>query len=208
MDVSAPIRAVLPSSHGPVLTVLARAGQPLTGRRIADLTHPSVSQKQTSTVLSSLAAHGLVTVTHAGSSNLYSLNRDHLAADAITQLTTLRERLWDRILGHVATWAHQPDALVVFGSTARGDGGVDSDIDILVVRPETVLDSDSAWQEDLTRFAVQITTWTGNGVDLLDMSPADLSAMAAAGEALLSNIRSEGRFLIGAPHVVPVPEEG
>ena len=125
MDVSAPMRAVIPSAHGPVLTVLARAGQPLTGRTIAELTRPSVSQKQVATVLASLAEQGIAFVTAAGSAKLYTFNRDHLAADAVEQLSSLRELLWKRITEHVAKWTTAPSVLVVYGSTARGDGDTD-----------------------------------------------------------------------------------
>ncbi|MCC2322612.1 nucleotidyltransferase domain-containing protein [Cellulomonas xiejunii] len=207
MDVSVPLRAVIPSAHGPVLTVLARAGTPLTGRQVAELTSPPVSQKQVATILRDLADSGLVAVTPAGRANLHELNRDHLAAEAIDLLVTIRERLWERMVAHAATWAHSPRALVVFGSAARGDGATKSDIDVLAVRPTGVPADDASWQADLTRFVDDVTSWTGNSVDLLDLDDADLRQMADAGEALLSRVRAEGRFLIGARHNAPSPRE-
>lgn len=207
MDVASPIRAVVPSAHGPVLGVLARAHTLLTGRRIADLAEPQVSQTQVAAILAALTEHGLVTRTRAGSSNLYALNRDHLAAPAVELLTTMRERLWEQMTAHVGTWNHRPDGVVVFGSAARGDGSTGSDIDVLVVRPEGIPDSDNAWQDDLTRFARDVTAWTGNPVDLLDRSHGDLATMAKSQESLLQNIRREGRFLVGTRSVVPAPVE-
>ena len=207
MDVSAPIRAVIPSAHGPVLTVLARAGQPLTGRAIAELTRPSVSQKQVATILASLTEQGLVFVTGAGSAKLYTFNRDHLAAEAVVHLASLREQLWDRITTHVAGWTIAPTALVVYGSTARGDGDASSDIDILVVRPNGVGDSNPLWDTDVDLFVAALTRWTGNSVDLLDLSHGELTTMALAGEALLTHIRDDGRFLIGTRADVPAPLE-
>ena len=43
MDLSSPMRSVIPSAHGAVLTVLARAGEPLSGRKVAELTNALVS---------------------------------------------------------------------------------------------------------------------------------------------------------------------
>jgi predicted nucleotidyltransferase len=207
MDVTHPIATVIPSAHGPVLAVLARASEALTGRTVAALTDPPVSPSQTATILTQLATSGLVTTMRAGTAVLYSLNREHLAAPAVEHLATLREKLWDRIVEQVNTWAHRPDALVVFGSMARGDGSSESDIDILLIRPADVPVSDGRWHNDLTVFASKITTWTGNSVDLLDYTRADLMAMAVAREALLDNIRDDGRFLIGGRSMLSAPPE-
>ena len=203
MDLSQPISTVIPSAHGPVLSVLAGTNEPLTGRTIASLTTPPVSQSQTSSVLAHLTASGLVHMTNAGSARLYTLNRDHLAAPAVEQLATLRSRLWDRMVEHATGWARRPDVLAVYGSTARGDRHLGSDIDILLVRPTGVEASDPAWTSGLTDFANAVVSWTGNEVELLDRSHSDLAAMAAAGESLLDNIRHDGRFLIGSRSMVP-----
>jgi hypothetical protein len=40
MDLTNPIQSVIPSAHGAVLNVLARTDEPLSGRRIAELTKP------------------------------------------------------------------------------------------------------------------------------------------------------------------------
>lgn len=205
MDLAHPVSTVITSAHGPVLSVLAGASEPLTGRTVASLTEPPVSRSQTAAVLANLSASGLVTLTLAGSARLYTLNRDHLAAPAVEQLANLRSRLWDRMTEHAGAWVHPPDVLAVFGSTARGDGRMGSDIDVLVVRPDVVDSSDPAWANGLTEFANAVVTWTGNEVELLDRSHGDLAAMAAAGESLLENIRHDGRFLIGSRSMIPLP---
>lgn len=205
MDLNHPISTVIPSAHGPVLSVLAGTDEPLTGRTVASLTAPTVSQSQTASVLAHLTASGLVHVTYAGSARLYTLNRDHLAAPAVEQLANLRSLLWDRMVEHVSTWEHCPDVLAVYGSIARGDGHMGSDIDILLVRPDGVEHSNPAWMNSLIVFANAVVSWTGNEVELLDRSHDELAAMAAAGESLLANIRQDGRFLIGSRSMVPPP---
>lgn len=207
MDVGHPIRAVVPSAHGPVLIVLALAGAPLTGRAVAELTVPRISQKRVSTILDSLANQGLVTAVDAGSSKLYRLNREHVASEAVEILATLRERLWERMVAHASGWAQRPDALVVYGSTARGDGDDSSDVDILLVRPQGVDEADPAWLRDANDLALRVNAWTGNPVEILERTPSELDVMAAHGERLLSEIRRDGRFLLGRRGLVPAPRD-
>ena len=123
MDVSHPIADVVPSAHGPVLAVLAATSTPLTGRAVAGLTRPRVSQPRVAAILNDLARAGLVIRTPAGSASLFTLNREHLAAGPVQALASLRAQLWDRIADHAAGWPHPPAAVIVFGSAARGDGG-------------------------------------------------------------------------------------
>lgn len=205
MDVSHPIADVVPSAHGPVLAVLAAGSTPLTGRAIAGLTRPRVSQPRVARILNELTRAGLVNRIPAGSASLFSLNREHLAAAAIEALACLRATLCARIAEHANGWTRPADAVIVYGSAARGDGDSDSDIDLLVVRPHDVADDDPGWQESLTDLAARVTAWTGNPCDVLDRSADELHAMAASGEPLLAEIRRDGRALVGSISLVPAP---
>ena len=207
MDVSNPMSCVVPSAHGPVLAVLAGTTTPLTGRRIAELSHPKVSQARVARILRELTDAGLVERAPAGSSSLFILNREHLAAVAVESLTTLRQQLWARIAEHAGTWAVPPVAVVVYGSAARGDGDVASDIDLLVVRPAGVGDDDRVWHEAVTDLASRVTRWTGNPCEVLDRSEGELAVMAADGERLLAEIRRDGRAVYGPLATVPHPVE-
>jgi predicted nucleotidyltransferase len=207
MDVGLPMRDVVPSAQGPVLRVLVHAGGPLTGRRVAELTDPRVSPAQTANVLRTLAASGLVDATPAGRAILFAINRDHLLYEAVAGLATARQQLWSRMGEHVRSWRHPPEAVVVFGSAARGDGDAGSDIDLLVVRPDHVAEGEPAWQADVEDLVTRTTRWTGNAVDMLLSSPRELQALARNGERVLTEIRRDGRFIVGARSSVPAPEE-
>jgi DNA-binding transcriptional ArsR family regulator len=206
MDVSNPIADVVPSAHGPVLAVLSSTSTPLTGRAIAELTRPRVSQPRVARILADLAEAGLVDRVHAGSASLFTLNREHLAAKAVEDLAALRTRLWERIAEHAADWTHPPEAIITYGSTARGDGGTDSDVDLLVVRPAAVDESDPDWQRNLTALGRAVPRWTGNPCEILDRSREELQVMAAAGERLLSEIRRDGRAIVGSMTPIPAVE--
>jgi len=207
MDVSNPMSCVVPSAHGPVLAVLAGTTMPLTGRKIAELSNPKVSQPRVARILRELTDAGLVERTPAGSSSLFELNREHLAAGAVETLATLRQQLWARVAEHAGAWADPPVAVVVYGSAARGDGDVASDIDLLVVRPAGVGDDDPAWHDAVTDLASRVGRWTGNPCEVLDRSANELAAMAADGERLLTEIRRDGRAIVGSLTTVPLPVE-
>ncbi|GAA4622166.1 hypothetical protein GCM10023113_02060 [Cellulomonas oligotrophica] len=206
MDVAHPLTAVLPSAHGPVLAVLASTTRPLTGRAIAELTQPHVSQSRVARILRELVDAGVVNREPAGSAALFTLNREHLAAPAVEALVSLRTLLWERIAAHVGGWTHPPTGVIVFGSTARGDGDANSDIDLLVIRPADIDDGDEHWQADLTDLAASVTRWTGNPCEIVDRSTSDLRTMSADGERLLAEIRRDGRAVVGSVALVPAPE--
>lgn len=206
MDVSNPIADVVPSAHGPVLAVLASTSTPLTGRAIAELTRPRVSQPRVARILAELTETGLVDRTPAGAASLFSLNREHVAASAVEALASLRQRLWSRVAEHAGGWPNPPEGVVIFGSAARGDGGTASDIDLLVIRPANVDADDADWHANVTDLAARVTRWTGNPCEILDRSGKELRAMAAAGERLLSEIRRDGRAIVGSISLVPAPK--
>lgn len=205
MDFSNPIGDVVPSAQGPVLAALAASGAPLTGRAIAGLTRPSVSQPRVASILNDLTRAGLVLRTPAGSASLFVLNREHVAADPVIALASLRSRLWHRIAEHANRLTSRPEAIVVYGSAARGDGDVASDIDLLVVRPHDVDRDEDRWQDSITELAGRVAAWTGNPCEVLDRSAAELRCMAADGERLLAEIRRDGMALLGSMSIVPAP---
>ena len=190
-----------------MLAVLAGTTTPFTRRRVAELTQPQVSQPRVARILRELTAAGLVERTLASSSSLFVLNRVHLAAGAVEILVTLRQQLWARIAERARSWSRRPLAVVVYGSAARGDGTIDSHIDLLVIRPLDLDDDDAAWERDLTDLASHVARWSGNPCEILDRSEQGLAAMAANGERLRTAIRRDGRALVGSLQTVPVPVE-
>jgi hypothetical protein len=183
MDMSHPIGAVVPTLDGPVLAVLARTSQPLTGRKVHQLSG-SGSETGTRKVLRRLARTGLVTATEVGASVQYALNREHLAAAAVLELTTLRQRLFDRIRDAIEQWPLKPTHASVFGSTARGDGDLDSDVDLLLVHGFTD-DPPLAWDEEAGELAVQVYVWTGNHLQIYELSEGEFAEHLRAGEPIV-----------------------
>ena len=192
MDVANPMRSVIPSAQGEVLAVLARTTSSLSGRQIAGLAEGRVSQKRVSDILNTLTRAGIVTREIAGSSNLHRLNREHLAADAVIQLASIRERLIGRIAGEVETWRPPAEGIWLFGSVARGDGGPNSDVDILAIRGDDVEAGDSPWLGQLDGLAQAVAIWTGNDCRIVEYSAGEIERLVADEDALVRAIRSEG----------------
>lgn len=196
MDLSQPYAVICPSLEGPVLDVLAHTTRPLTGREVARLSRRG-SERGVRLVLHRLVAHGLVTSQEAGSASLYVLNRDHVAASIVESLVGLRAELIDRIRQEIESWSRQPVHASIFGSAARGDGHAESDIDLLIVRPEDVLEDDHEWRERLHQLAERIKMWSGNHGSLHETSPKGLKAMLRRREPIIASLRDASIALTG-----------
>jgi len=196
MDLTNPVRSVIPSAHGAVLVVLARAGSPLSGRRIADLTGV-VSQSGTQRVLGELVESGIVLAEDQPPARLYRLNHDHVAAEAITALASLRTTLLERMRDHISRWEVRPVAVWLFGSAARGDGSASSDLDVFVVRADDVDDDDLVWQGQLAALSDRASLWSGNSCEVVDASTAEVDEMVRARERLVLELRRDAITLFG-----------
>lgn len=197
MNLRTPISSVLPGAQGVVLGVLASTGEPLTGNRVAELSGGKVSQSSVSRVLRELVRAGIVIGQPAGRANLYSLNLDHVAVPAVLQLATLRQTLLDRIGVAVAAWEVAPVAVWLFGSAARGTGTPDSDIDLFLLRPDTVDDS-GTWLAQTGDLADAIGRWAGNACDFLEYSESEFAQLVENAEPITVALRNEAIVICGA----------
>jgi len=200
MDLSNPMRSVIPSAHGAVLAVLARASVPLSGRKVAELTNGKVGQVRTNEVLGMLADAGLVLREDHPPAKSYRLNRDHVAADAITALADQWALLLERIQDDLTRWDPTPVAACLFGSAARGEAGMDSDIDLFLVSPAEVGESESAdvsWQEQIEVLGARIRLWTGNACEVLDLTEPELREAVVRDDRLVRDLREDAMALHG-----------
>jgi len=154
-------------------------------------------------ILTRMVDSGLVTMAEAGSARLYTLNRDHVAADAVLALLDLRGKLFARIRDRLATWPVQPLAAAVFGSAARGDGGLDSDIDLFLVRPEDLDADDPGWSDQLSELAERVGRWSGNRASLIEATPSQVRAMIDREEPIVGDLHRDA-VLLTERHVLDV----
>jgi predicted nucleotidyltransferase len=134
MFANEPFGGLIPGAYGAVLATLLRTSTPMTGRQIHRVA--GTSQQTAQRVLHDLARLGIAEVQPAGSARLYTLNRNHAAVPALRQLVQPLNLLRDAITEAVADDHGKVQALILFGSVARGDATRDSDIDLLVIADE------------------------------------------------------------------------
>lgn len=198
MDFSSPISAVVPSAYGPVLVALAGAGRPLSGRQIAGLVGGRVGRSRVNAILGELTASGVVRCSSHPPALVYELNGEHVAAPLIIGLAGLRSALFDRMRACASGWTVPADAVWLFGSAARGEGAVDSDIDVLVVRPEHVATDDAGWSSQLDDLSSKVGRWSGNSCSILEMGRAELNAAVERRDRLVDELRRDAVHITGA----------
>lgn len=193
MYLNQPIEALASPHAARVLTVLCRAGLPLSGHTIAALTG-SVSQPTVSRLLAAFARSGLVVRVPGG----YVINRAHLAYRAVEALLDSKDELRRRVDTAVTAWRDQPVAVVLFGSTARGEAAPSSDVDVLIVRPLDVAVDERHWAQDVATLAEQVQLWTGSTCNVLEYDPAEVDQLIRSGDPLVDALLRDGVTLAGS----------
>lgn len=196
MDVAHPIRVVSPTLEGPVLEVLARTTRPLTGLEVHRLAR-SGSPNGVRLALARLAGQGLIHAEERAAAVFYVGNRDHLAWPAVELLTGLRRILLDRLRAELRGWRLSPVHASVFGSAARGDGDAGSDIDILVIRPETVGEDEPPWSDQVDRLRDQVHAWSGNNCQVFQLDLSRLAQHVQARDRLVEDWLRDGIAVAG-----------
>jgi len=198
MRLSEPLSTITPTLDAPVLRVLARANTALTAPTVAKLAGKG-SYEGVRNVLIRLSAQGLVIDTTAGNAHLYELNRDHLAAPAVTELADLRRRFIERVRGRMTEWTVAPTSAVLFGSVARGDERETSDIDLMVIRPDDTPEDNMQWRNQISSLQQSVERWTGNATSVLELSRKELQRMVATDHAIVTELRRDAIEIVGPP---------
>ena len=197
MDVARPFYALSDSVDADVLVTLAGSSAPRSGRGLAQLSGRSNTGVQH--VLDRLVEQGLVQRIEAGRAFLYSLNREHLLAPAVEQMAGARVELVRRLREAIAAWRIPALHASLFGSAARGDGGVDSDIDLLIVRPADLEPDDAQWRSQIEQLAERVREWTGNHAGIVEISERDLPRLRRDRPPVVEEVSTDAIDLGGKP---------
>jgi predicted nucleotidyltransferase len=226
MDLSDPTRAVTATLDGTVLAVLAAAGKPLTVGQVAQQAVRG-SEIGIRRSLGRLIEQGIVRATLMGRNQVHELNRDHIAASVADTLAGLRNELWRRFRDELTTWRPRPLYACVFGSAARGDGDEASDIDLLLVHPpfsgekkparltpsvrsqladalgsamlsSSELEAQPQWEGQIDHLRDLVERWTGNSLQIVDLSFYEWRRPAVPHQSLLAEIQRDGLELMKA----------
>ena len=171
MNFGEPFGGLMPGARGAVLAVLLRTGAPLTGRRIHSLIegHSLGAVQQ---ALRDLERIGVITTETIGRAGVHRINQDH---EAVAPLRSLA--------------SPDVEAVIVFGSVARGEAHADSDIDLVVIAPD-------AWdgRADLQQ---QVHERLGNDCDVLQLTREDFARPPEDREPIVAEILRDGLALVG-----------
>src|SRR5918992_3745872 len=182
-----PFGGVIPGARGAVLAALLRTDAPLTGRQVHALVSDDYSLWTVQEALKALAQVGVVNTQTIGRAGIHTVNEDHVSVaplrallDPIAALTeTVREAVGDDVT-----------TVILFGSIARGEAHIKSDIDLAVIA-QTGWDG-GADLEDAVR------TRLGNHCDVLVFTPEDFTRLTGTDEPVVREILTEGIALIGS----------
>lgn len=220
MDLADPTRAVTATLDGTVLAVLAAAGKPLTVGQVAQQAVRG-SEIGIRRSLARLVEQGIVRATLMGRNQVHELNRDHIAASIADALAELRPELWRRFREEISGWRPRPLYASVFGSAARGDGDESSDIDLLLVHPpfpgekkppranarlssqvtealgefmaaSGEVKAAQQWEEQVDSLRRLVQGWTGNALQVIDVSFQDWRHPHSDSEPLFTEVERDG----------------
>jgi predicted nucleotidyltransferase len=182
-----PFGGVIPGARGAVLAALLRTDIPLTGRQIHALVSDEYSLWTVQEALKALTQLGIVNTQTVGRAGVHTINEDHVSVaplrallDPITALTgTVREAVGNDV-----------KTVILFGSIARGEAKIYSDVDLAVMAPD-------GWDgradlEDAVRIRL------GNNCDVLVFTSEDFTRLADIGEPVVREILASGVALIGS----------
>ncbi len=196
VDFVRPVEAVVPGSQGRVLAVLAETTAELNLRTLARLS--GVSPAQVSRVLPRLVDLGIVERREAPPSSLFRLVPEHVAARAVLDLAGSTDIALLELGRLARSLPTTPASVIVFGSFARREAGIASDIDVVFVRPRGINDDDERWSASVEQWRAQGRRLTGNRLEVLEMGLDEASARLASRTQLWREIRRDGHVVHGA----------
>lgn len=185
--------------HGEVLHELAvlAADASVSGRALAR--RLDASPEGVRKALLELVRHGIVVSDDAPPARLFRLNHEHLGASAVRDLVGLRSRLFERIATWVETWEPPPLHLSAYGSVARGDGTLESDIDLLLVAGDDLQPGHYTWHSTHgPELLDQITSWTGNRGEIAEYQLAELRTRLDQHDSLFESIKRDAVTIFGS----------
>jgi len=181
-----------------VLRVLARHGGALSTSQIAAAS--GLPTRTTRVAAVNLEHQAVLKVQGTERARLFSINRGHPLAPALTQLFASESQRYESVLDSLRTAARQVGrdifGLWLYGSVARGEDTPDSDLDIAIVTPEGCAEAARA------RFIEEIESAErafGYSASVIAIDLDDVARLAVENDPWWTSIRAEARALHGRP---------
>jgi hypothetical protein len=144
-----------------------------------------------------LVESGLVERREVPPSSLFRLVREHVAAGPLVALARSRDAVIEEMGGVASLLPVVPESVIVFGSFARGEADLESDIDTVLVRPVGVRDSDESWEDSVEQWRSRIRRMSGNPVEVLEVGVDEIRARLSSGQPVWHDIHRDGLVVHG-----------
>ncbi len=195
MDYRRPVEALIPDAQGRVLGALARTTREVTLSTLAELS--GVSLAHVARIIPRLVELGIVERREVPPAVLVGLVPDNLAVRTLLAFADLRQELFNELRRSARGLDPTPVNVTMFGSFARGDDDAASDIDIVVVRPRSISEDDTAWSESIARWEAHVRRISGNALNRIEVAEYEVAKLMSSRRPLWQAIRREGVTLQG-----------
>jgi predicted nucleotidyltransferase len=188
MEFGEPFGGLLPGARGAVLAALLRTGTSMTGRQVYGLVRDQCSLWSVQQALTSLVGLGVVTSQEVGRATVHAINEAHYAIQPLRTLLDPFAALRDAVQAAVGS---SVEAVILFGSVARGEATTDSDVDLVVL-------AGPDW-DGRSELEDAVRTRLGNDCDVLVFTPDQFRRHASlADEPVVAAILTDGVALVGS----------
>lgn len=196
MDWRAPERVFGSGLDTVALRVLWRAGTSMTGEQVARVA-PVGSPRGIRYALGRLVDFGIISASNVGQAIAYEVNREHLTYPAVDAAFRALDP-WALLTERLSTLVEAHDAgggisVAIFGSVARGDASTESDVDVLLVVPETG-EPGLDLQDLISR---NVRAWTGRPAGVYLTTPQRLAAARTEGDPIVDSFARDAVTLVG-----------
>jgi predicted nucleotidyltransferase len=196
VDFVRPVETVIPGAQGRILAALAETSAELNLRTVARLSGVSIAQA--SRVLPTLVELGIVERREAPPSALFRFIPDNIGARAISALAGVQATVLEELGRTAGDLDPQPTSVIVFGSFARGEADIGSDLDVVVVRTSGVDEDDTRWRSGVDQWRDRSRRLTGNRIELLEVSEPEAIRLLRGRKPLWVDVQREGVVVFGA----------
>ncbi|WP_280804427.1 nucleotidyltransferase domain-containing protein [Aurantimicrobium minutum] len=155
---------------------------------------PGRSDEGIRKTLKRLISVGIVEELSVSRAHLYRLNREHLGAELIVQLASLKHVFFARLHNEMSQWDIPPIFACIFGSAARDQMSTGSDVDLFVIQPDKT--SSTQWDAQVLELTAHATLWIGSEVRPLLYTESEIRRLGSA-EPVFEFIAKEGIHVCG-----------
>lgn len=185
-----PLALFYDATRARVLDALLSAREPLSGRQIARLA--DLSPTTVNGALEDLEERGIVRSRTQGLANLWSLQEESALVEQIRQLGRVQDELAGQVV--VDALGAEPLSVTLFGSTARGESGVNSDVDLLLVAANA--EQDLLFRRRAYKASSALRNLVGRSIHVTVMNSKKLVTPQV--RKFIAGVLEDGRTLRGA----------